>query len=904
MPENDQIQLQLEDLTYQQDAIDTAINIFKGQCYNASNQPTLRDVNANICDLSNTQINKNKAEILSKNNLKTKQAKLSDEHQVCIEMETGTGKTLVYIRTIYELNKAYGYTKFIILVPSIAIKEGIKNTLASFKDPLKTRYNKTIHSFEYNSKDLNQLKHFIQDNNPQIMLTTIQAFTAEDRILNQNKRDDSIDGMSYLEALGNTRPVIIMDEPQEGMDTELAQKRLATLKPLFIFRYSATHKHLINRLYRLTPADAYNSGMVKRIEVLSVAEKNDEATLKIELVAIQATAGQNPKAKLKLWHNTATGFKFKDSKWLKQGDNLAQVTNNISYQDYSIERISKGLRDKTWKVESNGITFIENQKQGDIEGLFSIQLYWLIRTHIEKKEQLKAHGIKCLSLIFIDRVDNYLGDKPLIKRLFSEQYEKVIKERNEKTSSAHIEAIQGYYFAQTGKGDYTDSENAMKKNKAIYDLILKEKQRLLSFENEIEFIFSHSALGVGWDNPNIFNIATLNHSYSETKKRQELGRGLRISVNQSGKRIYDPQSDDIEDEINLLTIIPNESYETFALQYQKQVEDELGDKTDGARLTKNNKGHPETKTLTRNDTFYKNKSFQDFWQKISQMTDYTVKFDEAEIIKQGSEQLNAMTIADYQAEVTLTRITELQEQGLQAEHQGSETQNLNAHFSAMDLIEVISEQTSLSYRVVLKIVNGLNNLDQLIKNPPNYLQQASNLLKRIELDEMYRATQYKLTGESLDIALKEKFETALPTEPTPKQGLYDFVICDTDSNPEHNFAQNADSDPQILCFLKLPDEYKISTPIGTYNPDFGVILQSNGLKQNNTQDFWFVIESKSTNDLNDGTLREKEYARIKYAIKHFKALGIDTLEYVAPVKDYEDGFKNHAKNFIKTHLNS
>lgn len=899
MSQTEIVQLQLEDLAYQQEAIDTAVKVFEGQCFNASNQPSLTGVNANICNLNNEQIQKNKTAVLKQNNLDDEQAQLDDERQACIEMETGTGKTLVYIRTIYELHKAYGYTKFIIVVPSIAIKEGIKNTLYSFREPLKKRYTNTIHSFEYNSKDLTPLKHFIQDNNPQIMLTTIQAFKSDDTILNDKNRDNSIDGLSYLEALGNTRPVIIMDEPQEGMDTELAQERLATLNPLYVFRYSATHKRVINRLYRLTPADAYNTGMVKRIEVLTVAEKNDEATLKIELSEIQTKAGQNPKAKLKLWHNTASGFKLKDSRWLKQGDNLANVTNNISYQDYTVERISKGLRDKSWTLEANGITFKENQKQGDIEGLFRIQLHWLIRTHFEKKTKLKSQGIKCLSLIFIDRVDNYLGDNPLIKRLFAEEYEKVSKELNQKTSPAQIEATQGYYFAQTSKGDYTDNENAMKKNKEIYNLILKEKQRLLSFDNEVEFIFSHSALGVGWDNPNIFNIATLNHSYSETKKRQELGRGLRICVNQKGDRIYDPASYDLDDEINLLTIIPNETYETFALQYQSQIEDELGSAEAGARLRKNTKGEAETTTLTRNDTHYKSNAFQDFWKKISQKTDFTVKFDEAEIIKTGIEKLNAMQIADYQAEVSLNRITDMQDNTLQAEHQGSETQKLLADFSAMDLIEVLSEQTSLSYRVVLNIVNGLNNLEQLIKNPPNYLQQASNLLKRIELDEMYRATQYRLTGETLETDFAKQIETALATEPTPHRGIYDFSICDSDSNPEHNFAYNADVDPQVLCFLKLPNDYKISTPIGKYNPDFGVIVQKKGLKDKSTQDYWFVIETKSTNDLEDGTLREEEYARIKYAIKHFEALGINTLSYIAPVKDYEDGFKQSAQKAME-----
>ena len=535
-----------------------------------------------------------------------------------LKMETGTGKTLVYIRTIYELHQKYQHTKFIILVPSIAIKEGIKSTLKAFKNPLKDRYRKIIHSFEYDSKHLNQLVHFIRDNNPQIMLTTIQAFTAEDRILNQKDRDDAIGGKSYLEALGDTRPIIIMDEPQEGMDTELAQKRLETLNPLFVFRYSATHKKLVNRLYRLTPTEAYNAGMVKKIEVLSVAEKNDEATLKIELTQVQTKVGQNPKAKLMLWHKLATGFKFKESRWLKVGDNLAQVTKNISYQDYTIERISKGLRDRRWTLESNGITFFEKERQGDIEGLFRLQLRYLIDTHFLKQNKLKAQGIKCLSLVFIDKVDNYLGDNSLIKRLFAEEYQQAYQAKhNTPASDDQIEALQGYYFARTGKGDFTDSAAAMKKNKKIYDLILKDKEELLSLENPVEFIFSHSALGVGWDNPNIFNIATLNNSYSEIKKRQELGRGLRICVNQEGQRIYDPESENLDDEINLLTIIPNESYETFALQYQVQIEDELGSKKDGQRLRKNHKGKKDKTTHDKTRKTLRESSLQRLLETIS-----------------------------------------------------------------------------------------------------------------------------------------------------------------------------------------------------------------------------------------------------------------------------------------------
>jgi type III restriction enzyme len=419
------MQLQLEDLLYQNKAIQSAVELFKGQSKNVSERTLLSQSNANAnaiditpnqCLLSPEQLHKNKISILQQSALAENEAALSEEPQICIEMETGTGKTLVYIRTLYELYREYGYTKFIILVPSIAVKEGIINTLESFAEQLKDYYQHNIHWFEYDSNRLNQLKHFINDDQPQIMLTTVQAFTAEDRILNQTGRDDSIGGFSYLEALGQTRPIIIMDEPQEGMDTELAQKRLTTLTPLFVFRYSATHKRIINRLYRLTPYDAYAEGLVKKIEVLSVAEINDEATLKIELQEIQTQAGQDPKAKLNLWHNIKAGFTLKPSKWLKVGDNLGAITNNISYQDFTVERIYKGLRDKNWKIHfSNGVEIEQNLRQGDIGGIFRQQLYWLINSHFDKQQKLTPLGIKCLSLIFIDKVDNYIDSEPLIK---------------------------------------------------------------------------------------------------------------------------------------------------------------------------------------------------------------------------------------------------------------------------------------------------------------------------------------------------------------------------------------------------------------------------------------------------------------------------------------------------------
>jgi type III restriction enzyme len=897
------MQIQLEQLDYQKQAIDSVLEVMSGQSRNTFANSVFFDIHTNFCDLTDEEIKHNKLAILERNGLTEEKAVLTDERQLCIEMETGTGKTLVYIRTLYELHQRFGYTKFIIIVPSIAIKEGIISTLKTFGGALKTLYDNEIPWFEYDSSRLSPLRHFIHDDQPQIMVTTIQSFTAEDRILNQHGRDDSIEGMSYLQALGKTQPIIVMDEPQEGMDTELAKQRLHTLNPLWTLRYSATHKEVKNRLYRLTPFDAYQHGMVKKIEVLSVAEKNDEATLKIEIADIQAQQGQNPKVKLNLWCNTAQGYKFKASHWLKIGDNLAEKSGNVSYADYTIDRIHKGLRDANWKVKfDNGIELVQGDRQGDFTGLFRTQLEWLILTHFEKRERLKARGIKCLSLIFIDKVDNYIGEEPLIKRLFEEQYAKVHREKmGEEINAAQIEAIQGYYFARTGKGDFTDNESSMRKNKEIYDLILRDKTQLLDMNNPVEFIFSHSALGVGWDNPNVFNIATLNMTYSEVKKRQEIGRGLRICVNQQGQRVYDPPGNQVEDEVNLLTVIPNETYETFVAQYQEQIREDYEGMDAGAKIRHNPKGKAKPNVIKRNQSLFETDAFRNFWKALAKKTSYTVTIDEQAVVRDAAIALNKIHVPKYEAEIVKTRIHALYEDSVNDEEIGRETERLKGQFSPLDLIEELSELTALSYRALFELVKKLENIDQLVRNPPQYLHQAVKQIRAIELDEMLRTLSYEVTGEYEDglEQFKEQIETFAPVEPTPHKGIYDHAICDADSSPERNFARSADVSNRVEFFLKLPDFYKIPIPAlggSTYTPDFGIVIKQSSLKEGAQSEWRFVIETKSTNDLEDRkALTNDERFRIQCAIKHFEALGLkaradgiaeEAPNYLAPAKDF------------------
>jgi type III restriction enzyme len=903
------MQVQLEDIEYQRQAIAAAVRVLEGQVRNSFDNSNLFNIQANITDLTPEQIDENKKLILAESGLHETDAKLSPDNDICIEMETGTGKTLVYLRTIFELYQHYGLTKFIILVPSIAIKEGVLSAFDDFSKQLSDLYGFTPACFEYDSSKLSRIRHFIEDTQPQIMVMTIQSIIGEDRIINQQGRDDSFLGMSYLEALGKCQPVIIMDEPQEGMDTESAIARIATLNPLVKLRYSATHKIIKNLLFRLTPFDAYQQGMVKKIEVLSVAEKNDEATLKIELTRVESRSGHQPKAKLHLWRGSGNSFKWKETKWLTLGANLEQAAGNLSYRDFTIDRIYKSLHDGKWHIKfSNGIEITEKERSADFTGLFRQQLQWLIRRHFQKKLGLNERcekvrpglvdsGIKPLSLIFIDKVDNYVKDEGIIKILFREEFAAIYREIYEtEPTPAQITAVQGYYFAKTTSEEYTDSETAMFKNKEIFDLILRDKEALLDLSNPIEFIFSHSALGVGWDNPNIFSIATLNQSYNEIKKRQEIGRGLRICRNQLGKRVYDNESTKEGEEINLLTIIPNETYETFASQYHQQISDVYGSTLAGSKLRKKHKGQDEKRTVRRTGLF-ESDSFKTFWEKLTRKTDYVVAFREEEVVRRSVEALNELAIGDYEAEIVLTRIKRIVATGIDSDEIGRETERLHANFTPFDLIKELSKNTALSYKTAMSIVQSLENLRSIVKNPPTFLAQACAVIRNIELDEMLRSLSYRLTGESIPLGdLKAVIETFFPVEPTPTRGIYDHAICTHDSIPEHNFAKDAEADNEVICFLKLPDFYEIPTPVGMYRPDFGLVLKRRSLKSGDSREYYFVIETKGTNDLEDKrALTDSEKLKIKCAMKHFDAIGIeaklDYRPYCAPVKDYQPDFK-------------
>jgi type III restriction enzyme len=902
------MELKLENLPYQDVAIQSVIKIFEGTTKNNFDNACFDGIRSNVSQLSKAQISQNISEVIEENAINTETARLSRDNDLCIEMETGTGKTLVYIKTIYELYQQYGFTKFIILVPSIAIRQGVVGTFKAFGSQLEAIYGIKPNAFEYDSKKLSKVTNFIEDQYPQVMIMTLASFNSEDKILNQAQREDLFANIPFIEAIGKTRPVILMDEPQEGMDTDNSIRQIAKLNPLFKLRYSATHKIIKNLIYRLTPYDSYKQGLVKKIEVLTVTEKNDEATIKIELA--EAQNGTGPlKVKLKAWHqsNSTGKFEFKLTGWLHQHDNLGDKTNNPSYLNYKIEHITKSLRTGKWSVKfTNGAEVFEKQTSGNLQNIWALQLEWLIHRHFAKTQKLAEKGIKCLSLIFIDKVANYMGEQPLIKNLFVEKYKAIYPEyhNNEIPSAHHIQNIQGYYFAQKASGEYADNEGGVKEQGKIYELILKGKEELLTISNPVQFIFSHSALGVGWDNPNVFNIATLNTAYSEIRKRQEIGRGLRISVNQHGQRVYDDTNVEDAGRINQLTVIPNETYETFVTQYQEEIKAVYGTANAGAGITHSHKGVAQDKvTFNLNKTETIDAAFKRFWKAMAKKTDYIIAFSEDELIAKATERLNKITMPDYVIEASSHLINEITEDGRQDSFAGAETIKQKPNFTALDLIEELSENSGLSYTAIFTVVNGLNNFDEMVKNPPRFVHEASAIIREVELEEMLRGLTYHETEGAYPFDFSSYMKNIADNKlvvDTPKKGVFDKMLVDSDI--ERKFSIGAENDTEVVCFLKLPNWYRIPVPnvfnnYGWYEPDFGIVMKRKSLKNGSESEFYFVIETKGTNSITDTrALTESEKFKIECAVKHFAALGIEA-QYKAPVKDFAY-FKTEADKTI------
>lgn len=567
-------------LEYQKNAIKSTIDLLKGQKIEddalfsvPSNRIDNEGVGNNL-ELTNKEILNNLQNIQLNNGLA--QSSSLTKLEFDIEMETGTGKTYVYLKTILEMNKKYGFKKFIIIVPSIAIKEGVFKNLEITKEHFRNLYDNVNYNFYiYKSKDINQIHSFSTNNHISIMVINIDSFNKKERNkIHQNSED--LNGSKPIDLIKETNPIIIIDEPQ-SLSTEKSKEAIEELNPAIVLKYSATHKKISNLIYKLDPIDAFNQKLVKRIEVISIIEKISSLKL------ISTKSDQNGiNATIQIEYQSKNGIISKEIT-VSKNDDLYELSGEVDkYKGYVIEEINTNPENEFISFTSTSFVLTKNSNMGGDkfqDEIKRLQISSTIEEHFNKQLKLQKNGIKVLSLFFIDKVNNYReyedGGFSIGKyaKMFEEEFIKICNQNRFKNLfiNKNIEllakVVHNGYFSKDKKGVMKDTKGNTNDDASTYELIMRDKEKLLSFKEDLSFIFSHSALREGWDNPNVFQICTLNESKSTMKKRQEIGRGLRLCVNQDGERQY-------EDSFNTLTIIANESYESFAKQLQKDYQDE------------------------------------------------------------------------------------------------------------------------------------------------------------------------------------------------------------------------------------------------------------------------------------------------------------------------------------------
>ena len=879
-----------------------------------------------------------------------------------VEMETGTGKTYVYLRTIFELNKRYGFTKFVIVVPSVAIKEGVYKTLQITEDHFKALYSGVpFDYFLYDSSKLGQVRNFATSSTIQIMVVTVGAINKKD-VNNLYKDSEKTGGERPIDLIKSTRPIVIVDEPQsvDGGLQGRGKEALDTMNPLCTLRYSATHADKHHMVYRLDAVDAYERRLVKQIEVASAVIEAAFNRPYVRLLKVQNKRG-TISAHVELDAEEGRGVKRK-AVMVQDGDNLEMVTGRAVYADCRIGeiRVQKGNEFMELRYPGGEQFLTLGEAYGDVDAL-AVQREMIrraIREHLDKEKRLRPLGIKVLSLFFIDEVARYRSYDPegnAIKgdyaRIFEEEYRRAAKLPDYNTLFKEVdldtapEEVHNGYFSIDKKGGWTDTAENNQANRdsaeRAYNLIMKEKEKLLSFETPLKFIFSHSALKEGWDNPNVFQICTLRDIRTERERRQTIGRGLRLCVSQDGQRQRGF-------EINTLTVIATESYEDFAQNLQKEIEADTGirfgivEKHQFAGLaTKDADGHevplgfemskqmwehlkageyidakgkiqdslkralkdgtlevPEEFKAQKDSIYHllkklagrleiknaddrrpvrprqailQSAEFKALWDRIKHKTTYRVQFDNDHLVE---ECIRAMRKAPAIPKTRLQwRKADLAigKAGVEAmERHGAATVVLTEDdIELPDLLTDLQDRTQLTRRTIHRILTGSGRIEEFRRNPQAFIELTSEAINRCKRLAIVDGIKYQRIGNEVyyaqELFEQEELTSYLKNMKEATKSIYEQVVYE--SKPEAEFADQLENDSSIKLYAKLPGWFKVPTPLGTYNPDWAILIDMEGQER-----LYFVVETKS--ELFADEFRDRERAKMDCGRAHFKALAI------------------------------
>ena len=915
----------------------------------------------NRLTLLDEELHKNLADIQLRGGLPPSSALASGDFTV--EMETGTGKTYVYLRSVFELNKRYGFSKFVIVVPSVAIKEGVYKTLQITEDHFKGLYaGVPFDYFLYDSNKLGQVRNFATSSNIQIMVVTVGAINKKD-VNNLYKDSEKTGGEKPIDLIKATRPIVIVDEPQsvDGGLTGAGKTALGAMNPLCTLRYSATHVDKHHMVFRLDAVDAYERKLVKQIEVASATVEDAHNKPFVRLVSVTNRRG-TISAKVELDVATASGVKRQEVT-VSDGDDLEQLAKRVIYADFRVGEINTAKGEEFLELRyPGGEAYLAlGQSHGDVDAL-AVQREMIRRTikeHLDKEKRLRPLGIKVLSLFFIDAVDKYRqydaegnpvkGD---YARIFEEEYRRAAKLPAYQSLFAEVDLnhaaveVHNGYFSIDKKGGWTDTSesNAGSRENAerAYNLIMKEKEKLLGFETPLKFIFSHSALKEGWDNPNVFQICTLREIGTERERRQTIGRGLRLCVDQHGERVRGF-------EVNTLTVIATENYEQFAENLQKEIEADTGirfgiveqhqfaaiavttpdgqttplgvdqskalwehlkaaghidakgkvqdslkkalkggtlalppefdkQKAQIAEVLRKVSGRLEVKNADERKqvpvrkAIYLSDEFKALWDRIKYQTTYRVQFDNAKLVSDCIVALQkAPAIAKARLQWRKADIA-IGKAGVEVkEKKGAYTVNLDeADIELPDLLTDLQDRTQLTRRTITSILTDSGRLDDFKRNPQQFIDLAAETINRCKRLALVDGIKYQKLGDEHFYA-QELFDQEELTGylknmlMNTEKSIYEHVVYD--STTERDFADALEKNDAIKLYAKLPGWFKVPTPLGSYNPDWAVLVEQDG-----AQRLYFVVETKSSLFADD--LRDKESAKIACGKAHFQSLAV------------------------------
>ena len=853
---------------FQLDAIRSVVDVFAGQPLTRASLQWQSDALGgelltemgvgNSLALSDEAILRNVRKIQTGNELEPA-AELQGLH-FSVEMETGTGKTYVYLRTLFELNTRYGWKKFIIVVPSVAIREGVLNAIELTKEHFQSLYgNAPLDYWVYDSAQVSKLRQFSASNQMQLMVMNIQAFDKSSTVIQNTK--DQMNGRRPIEFIQHARPVVVLDEPQ-NLATELRTKAIESLNPLCTLRYSATHKDYFNLVYRLDPVKAYDLRLVKRIEVDSVVDGGDFNRPYIAVKSITATA-KRIAAKLQIDVEGASGCRRKTVTVTQESDLFALSGERENYRGYEVDLIDAGNQYLQFR---NGVSLAAGVTHGGrTDEVLKIQLRETIREHFEKELRIAQlppdQRMKVLSLFFVDRVAHYAEPDGKFRQWFAELYREFAKQARYATlNPLPVEQVHNGYFAvDKGKAKDSSEGRATKADDEAYNLIMRDKERLLSAGEPLRFIFSHSALREGWDNPNVFQICTLREISTERERRQTIGRGLRLPVRENGERCFDPL-------INRLTVVASESFKEFAKKLQDEMQKECGVNFEGRILNKRErrKGILKKQRLLDPD-------FQKLWDKIKLRTRYAVKFATADLVARSAGELGGMP--EIKAPVIRREKHELfmtQKEGVFGEERSAQTIRAPDYSAPIpDLLGYLQRETELTRPTLAEILERSARLGEVTRNPQQFLEHAVGAIQKSLHDLMVQGIEYERIADAeweMHRLESDELESYVSRLLEVQNSLYDVV--EYESKVEYEFAKALDARKDIKLFFKLPDWFKVETPLGTYNPDWAIVRE----EPDGQNKVYLVRETKGTKEWLK--IPELQRKKIQCGKAHFKAVGL------------------------------